>query len=389
MPFDVVAYADRQLAFPQQSTGDQFFDEAQWESYHSLGHVIGGLVTESLIETAINLTARDQPLRSSLDSAMKASRKERVATRRERATATVRTSIGIGVVLSVFVAAWQGYQQFTQMRRADAAAYAEDLKRVRALVDAGNVDSILNKELEALEAGKDTYGYAEEMQDLRDRLARKCEEIASRSVERGASCKQAHLVASLPAVRGYWMEGLDSRGAVSSAASQVASAVRDPILPSPPVTTTTTTTTSTTVEPATPVPTPVPTPPPPTAAASTTTATTPACGAAEGEPVRLFAHIYDEDTRVAADALVAGLDPRAVRVMGVENVVLTATRKGSDTPYVWKRPTLIFHGGISRPCQQWLVGKLSAEGRELPKSFRGSAGAVELWLPPRWVPSVK
>jgi hypothetical protein len=40
-PLDVKLYACRQPAFPQQSTGDQFFDEAQWESYRKLGEAIG------------------------------------------------------------------------------------------------------------------------------------------------------------------------------------------------------------------------------------------------------------------------------------------------------------------------------------------------------------
>ena len=40
-PLDVKLYARSQPAFPQQPTGDQFFDEAQWESYRKLGQEIG------------------------------------------------------------------------------------------------------------------------------------------------------------------------------------------------------------------------------------------------------------------------------------------------------------------------------------------------------------
>ena len=36
-PVDVVEYATSHPAFPQEPTTDQFFDEAQWESYRSLG----------------------------------------------------------------------------------------------------------------------------------------------------------------------------------------------------------------------------------------------------------------------------------------------------------------------------------------------------------------
>ena len=37
LPPDVRVYASANPPFPQQSTGDQFFDEAQWESYRALG----------------------------------------------------------------------------------------------------------------------------------------------------------------------------------------------------------------------------------------------------------------------------------------------------------------------------------------------------------------
>lgn len=39
-PFDVLNYQVANCTFPQQSTGDQFFDEAQWESYRRLGELM-------------------------------------------------------------------------------------------------------------------------------------------------------------------------------------------------------------------------------------------------------------------------------------------------------------------------------------------------------------
>jgi hypothetical protein len=36
-PEDVVQYSLKNPAFPNESTADQFFDEAQWESYRKLG----------------------------------------------------------------------------------------------------------------------------------------------------------------------------------------------------------------------------------------------------------------------------------------------------------------------------------------------------------------
>jgi hypothetical protein len=45
-PVDVLAYHQRNAGFPQQSTGDQFFDEAQWESYRRLGEHMGDVVLQ-------------------------------------------------------------------------------------------------------------------------------------------------------------------------------------------------------------------------------------------------------------------------------------------------------------------------------------------------------
>jgi hypothetical protein len=41
LPVDVRVYHEQQDSFPQQSTADQFFDEAQWESYRRLGFAMG------------------------------------------------------------------------------------------------------------------------------------------------------------------------------------------------------------------------------------------------------------------------------------------------------------------------------------------------------------
>jgi hypothetical protein len=38
---DVLQYHRRHGIFPQESTSDQYFDEAQWESYRKLGEHIG------------------------------------------------------------------------------------------------------------------------------------------------------------------------------------------------------------------------------------------------------------------------------------------------------------------------------------------------------------
>jgi hypothetical protein len=52
-PTDVLEYQRAHPAFPHESTGDQFFDEAQWESYRKLGeHIAARLFTRPPAEAA-------------------------------------------------------------------------------------------------------------------------------------------------------------------------------------------------------------------------------------------------------------------------------------------------------------------------------------------------
>jgi hypothetical protein len=46
-PLDVAQYHSEHPDFPHESTADQFFDEAQWESYRRLGEHIGTRLFES------------------------------------------------------------------------------------------------------------------------------------------------------------------------------------------------------------------------------------------------------------------------------------------------------------------------------------------------------
>ena len=50
LPVDLFNFKAKQPDFPQQSTADQFFDEAQWESYFQLGNVLGSRLNEQAIE---------------------------------------------------------------------------------------------------------------------------------------------------------------------------------------------------------------------------------------------------------------------------------------------------------------------------------------------------
>lgn len=50
LPVDLLNFAADNQSFPQQTTGDQFFDEAQWESYYQLGRLLANGLTPEFID---------------------------------------------------------------------------------------------------------------------------------------------------------------------------------------------------------------------------------------------------------------------------------------------------------------------------------------------------
>lgn len=65
-PLDVQLYGRANEDFPQETTGDQFFDEAQWESYRRLGvHIADKVLTEELFEVAKKFGAPGGPVERS------------------------------------------------------------------------------------------------------------------------------------------------------------------------------------------------------------------------------------------------------------------------------------------------------------------------------------
>ncbi len=56
VPVDVGEYALKHPTFPHQTTGDQFFDEGQFESYRKLGlHIAGKAMEDRKVLRALNL----------------------------------------------------------------------------------------------------------------------------------------------------------------------------------------------------------------------------------------------------------------------------------------------------------------------------------------------
>ncbi|WP_077002512.1 patatin-like phospholipase family protein [Variovorax sp. KK3] len=136
LPVDLVNFKAANPLFPQQPTTDQFFDEAQWESYFRLGAEIGSrLEGELLAQVAAGAPGLFMPDDGQPQAVAKATAPgtdddkdsaaaaavgsmSRLQARVIKAGA-VTASVGIGTAATFAVAAWQGIDSW-RAERADA-----------------------------------------------------------------------------------------------------------------------------------------------------------------------------------------------------------------------------------------------------------------------------
>ena len=170
LPVDLVNFKAANPLFPQQSTTDQFFDEAQWESYFRLGSEIGRRLEGPMLARIVQDTdglfvpddgqaglarnpdaASDGANASALDGAV--ARVSRLQARVLK-TSAVTASIGLGTAATFGVAAWQGIDSWrTQMadkQRAESLAFkdlTERWSRLRVNAPPGEAPSSLAGEL--------------------------------------------------------------------------------------------------------------------------------------------------------------------------------------------------------------------------------------------------
>ena len=107
------------------------------------------------------------------------------------------------------------------------------------------------------------------------------------------------------------------------------------------------------------------------------------CAKDKAGEVTIYVQIYDEDTRPGAEQLLKLATDQGFKTPGIENVVLSAERRNGQTPYVWSKPSLLFHTGVSYACMEQVQRTFALQDAILSSS-KGAPGVVELWLPPRW-----
>ncbi len=428
---DLLAYAMRHPSFPHESTGDQFFDEAQWESYHRLGEDAGSALHESglarlpgwLRRVQLDLAA-PAALRQSVRQATPASDGDKEpAWRRAAKSTALGTTIGVGASGTLLLSLWQVGEQVRQnetTQRNEVRSVFTEVSKALSEVnfacpkvpDHVTLQVSLLRDLSASPSLLPIERVS--VQRLLERTREKCENTvalpnedcgeAVRHQAGGGICSVVGKpLASVDALS-YWhpverktmtaqvawqrLLALWQRdAAVAVAASGAAKAPAAPPAEREPL------------EPAarpasaapaasgdagagggaaageaaaTASPERKPESPPSPAAAPAARA----CTADASEPLRIYVQVYDEPSRRLAALLRQRLQAEVganVQVAPIENVSRSSELRQQRKPVPWPQPTFIVHRKADEPCAQSLRATVSA-------AWRVSGGEREVWV---------
>ncbi len=424
LDLDLQSYARKHTGFPHESTSDQSFDEAQWESYHRLGEDFGrAMCTPWLARIpgwhrparhALRVSARLVPIAP--DNEVK--QKEPLWRRNVRATA-IGTTLGVGASGTLLLSLWQMQDQFQRNRtdqQTEARQLFTDVSKGLQSFDGSCPEvpeHVVTQTAMLLELRNSPSMRPLEQVGL-ERLAARITEECARTPDASAQCMAKFrrvqngmcTLVRKPATQdtalSYWHPGASPRDQFSDGQAVLqAAADRFPMLgglltpdsatPSAQVTASE----NPVKEPgaamapapaaqnsgsgnmgaAAPAAIGTVTGSPATTASAQGAAYTGAPGPAPFTPAALqacargnadstlYIHIYSENTRAAATALRQRLQPKngaPLLVAPIENVVRNAELRQQRPPVPWPNPTLVLHDSVSRDCALAIAAAVGA-----------------------------
>ncbi|MDB5849245.1 MAG: hypothetical protein JWP29_2997 [Rhodoferax sp.] len=426
---DLLGYAQKHESFPHESTGDQSFDEAQWESYHRLGEDFGRALHDDWLaqlpgwrspaQHNIRISARLSGIKGG-----DAPRTEPLWRRGARATA-IGTTLGVGFSGTLLLSLWQVQDQLQRNRtdeQTETRQLFTDVSKGLQGVD-GSCPQIPEHIVTQASMLFELRGSAA-MRPLErsglERLAGRITEECRKDVGAAPACPGAYqrmqsdlctLVRKTPTedtALNYWHPGTSPEEQARAGekvwrtvAAYLPTLARLPGLPGLPGT----------PQAAAPAGSPANAPagsPSDSPVAAVVAAASPttwgatdlklkACARPGGGSSTLYLQIYDEASRPAATALREALQAEAgnlVQVAPIENVVRSAELRQQRKAVPWPKPTFVLHDPGSGSCAAALarfVGTpwIEPQGdpdpvwvRGLPRRLQATPGVIELWLPP-------
>ncbi|WP_350016514.1 patatin-like phospholipase family protein [Rhodanobacter sp. IGA1.0] len=430
-PLDIVGYANRDMRFPQQGTEDQFFDEAQWESYCQLGELLGRPLDRAILD-ALPALALDG-VAASIGPLAPDVQKSAMSLR-QRVTATVGASLGLSAIAGLALAGWQAWdahlkQGIEQQKLVTEAA--RDLGK--AIGDDAAFDGSMDASVQLFRAQAGPPPYPDSIRlmvdGLVDSLQAKCAKLPPGQLALNCN-NDLTILGGAPSLTRWERAMVGYRDWPPVVALDPDAPVVAGANPSPDSATTTSATDTTPVtvddmpsesptlasapEPARDVPPPPPPPPPetatpppvrtarPTAAATTVAHASPANAATLADAARractqgisrrfvVYAQIYDEAERAAAETLLPQLRDLGVATPGIENVTASAASRGRTLPFQWHVPTVLYSDAgtqCASAISAWMGATRPFDSPRAPQavpfplSIRGEPNVIELWIP--------
>ncbi len=429
LDLDVLAYAEKHPSFPHESTGDQSFDEAQWESYHRLGEDFGRAMHESWL---VQLPGWHTPARHGIRVAARLGSARDVATtakaeplwrRNVRATA-IGTTLGVGASGTLLLSLWQVQDQL-QRNRTDEQTEARQLftevsKGLQSF--RGSCPDIPEHVVTQASLLLDLRG-SPTMRPLEraglERLAGRIADECTQEPESSTACLASYnrvqsslcaLVLKPPTQNtalNYWHpgssrqeQGREARSTLQSVAQHFpvfgtlfmqqdaslaqadtsATGKMPPPAPPPPTAGLGRPGTAAPAQPApaisdAPLPSSISAGVAPSRAGSAAVPSLQLCQRDSGRST-LYMNIYDEGSRLPATLLRQALNPdegSPLLVAPIENVTRSADLRQQRRPVPWPRPTLVLHDPASRECAR-------AISRYIGAPWLSATDADRVWL---------
>ncbi|SEQ32915.1 Patatin-like phospholipase [Solimonas aquatica] len=396
LPLDVAGYADRDGGFPQQTTGDQFFDEAQWESYCELGLRLGAAITPELLALLPQWAAAGKPADN---GQITPPPKDEPQSRGRRVAATVGTSLGVGAVASVLLTLWQSWDAHAQRRLEAQTALDQKVQDVVAEIDKASQDIATSKSyddqlriklLAVVNARQSLQGdkpVAEILQSQALRLQKVCKDNLDGDAQN--RCLVDVRLLDGEKLEGFWLKQLRDYRLWRVPEAAAAPTTMKSYAPAPGAAPQPEAMDGAAYEeaPAAGAPVPVPADQPALPMGDTVRRDCAADPAAARPRYTLYTQIYAEPQRAPAEALLAELRERGLATPGIENVVRSAQRRNQDPPLPWSQPTLLYQPE-SKDCAEALAAYLrlrpafrQTHAQALPAGLSNRSGVIELWLP--------
>lgn len=383
LPLDVAVYARENPNFPQQPTADQFFDEAQWESYQRLGLDFGLQLTDQWLAALPNwkeIVKAVHP-KGVLDPvALDVSKQPNANPQgkwRVVSGSAVGAGVGAGAVLAVMIPILQYFSEYQKNKDKEDAEYADKLlKSFPCQPD--NPKSCKSSDVEKLKDNLDKNQFPEAYKEKAGKVIETLRQAC------GGENEFDYCNALSPKTAGGAKSGNAKYWQLPEPQSKELVNFLKP-LSKPSLTLNTINPVYTldktllellsegfTVQQPRPD--------------SSLYAISQACASSDIK-IRLYPQVYDDCSTQTVNNFKTEIN-KAIDVQPTENVVYSARRAGRPEPFRWTKPTFVVHYPAQNECADKLVEAYKGfaknedvQKKPLPITLKGTPGMIELWLP--------